>query len=155
MFLNGIARRWLRRSSPRARHRFWLRACALALSGGFAVWLFVPFWGLSGQFTGRGTDRRPSRLYGAPVVLEVGGRGDLDGTMRELNRLGYRAVATGALLPGDYRRTGDALAVYLRGFATPKGWVGAHSLEVGVRRGTVRALRAAGKSVPRAQLEPP
>ena len=130
-------------------------AGAIALSIAFAVWLFVPFWGLSGQFTGRGTDRRPSRLYGAPVILEVGGRGDLDGTMRELNRLGYRAVATGALLPGDYRRTGDALAVYLRGFATPKGWVGAHSLEVGVRRGTVRALRAAGKSVPRAQLEPP
>jgi penicillin-binding protein 1B len=130
-------------------------AGALALLIAFAVWLFVPFWGLAGQFAGRGADRRPSRLYGAPLVLEAGDRGDLDATVRELERLGYHAVATGALLPGDYRRTGDGLAVYLRAFPTPQGWVGAHSLEVRVRGGTVRALRAAGKSVPRAQLEPP
>ncbi len=120
-----------------------------------AAWLFAPFWGLSSQLGERASARRPSRLYGAPLVLQVGGRGDLDGAVRELRRLGYHLVASGPLLPGDYRRTGDSLAVYLRSFATPQGWVSPHSLEVRVKSGTVRALRAAGKDVQRAQLEPP
>jgi penicillin-binding protein 1B len=128
---------------------------AAAVLVGLGAWLFAPFWGLSGQFGGRAPDRRPSRLYGAPAVLETGGRGDLEATVRELERLGYRSVPSGALLPGDYRRSGDTLAVYLRAFPTPRGWVGPHSLEVRVRGGTVRALRAAGQAVERAQLEPP
>jgi len=128
---------------------------AVALLVAIAAWLFAPFWGLSGQFSGRAPDRRPSRLYGAPLLLQAGGRGDLDAVVRELKRLGYHAVAEGALLPGDYRRAGDGLAVYLRTFPTPQGFVGAHSLEVRVRGGIVRALRAAGQTVERAQLEPP
>ncbi len=128
---------------------------AMALLVGMAAWLFAPFWGLAGQFSGRAPDRRPSRLYGTAMVLQVGGRGDLDAMVHELGRLGYRAVASGALLPGDYRRGSGSLAVYLRAFPTPQGWVGPHSLEVAVRGGTVRALRAAGQSVERAQLEPP
>ena len=126
-----------------------------ALLIGLAAWLFAPFWGLSSQFGDRAAARRPSRLYGAPLVLQVGGRGDLDAAVRELRRLGYHAVEKGPLLPGDYRRSGDTLAVYQRRFPTPHGWVGAHSLEVKVRGGTVRALRAAGQVVRRAQLEPP
>ena len=128
---------------------------AAALLVALGAWLFAPFWGLSGQFGGRAPDRRPSRLFGAPTLLQVGGRVDLASAMHELDRLGYRAVPKGALLPGDYRRTGDSLAVYLRAFPTPRGWVGPHSLELRVRSGNVIALRAAGRSVERAQLEPP
>ncbi|HXT22478.1 MAG TPA: transglycosylase domain-containing protein, partial [Thermoanaerobaculia bacterium] len=138
--------------------RKWHLAVAIGVAlllVGLAFWLVAPFWGLSSQFGGRASDRRPSRLYGAPLVLQAGSRGDLDAAVRELRRLAYRAVPTGALLPGDYRRSGDTLAVYLRAFPTPQGWVGAHSLEVRVKGGVVRGLRAAGQMVSRAQLEPP
>jgi penicillin-binding protein 1B len=128
---------------------------AVALLIALAIWLFVPFWGLAGQFSGRAPNLRPSRLYGASLVLQAGGRGDLDAVVAELGRLGYRSVPTGALYPGEYRRTGDALAAYLRAFPTPSGWVGPHSLEVRARGGIVRGLRAAGRDVQRAQLEPP
>src|SRR4029450_1581815 len=91
---------------------------AVALAIAFAIWLFVPFWGLAGQFSGRAPNLRPSRLYGAPLILSTGARGDLDGVVAELGRLGYRSVPSGALLPGEYRRTGAALAASLRTFAT-------------------------------------
>jgi penicillin-binding protein 1B len=128
---------------------------AAALAVGLAAWLFAPFWELSGQFSGRAPDKRPSRLYGAPLVLQVGGRGDLEAITRELQRLGYRPAAAGMLMPGDYRRRADGVAAYLRTFPTGEGWASPHSLEVQVRGGLVRALRVAGRSAQRAQLEPP
>jgi penicillin-binding protein 1B len=138
--------------------RPWHLAVAIgsaALLVGLGAWLFAPFWGLSGQFGGRAADRRPSRLYGAPLVLRVGGAADMDTVVRELERLAYRPATGAALLPGDYRRHEGDLAVYLRGFPTPLGVAPPHSLELAIRSGVVRALRVAGQKVPRAQLEPP
>src|SRR5581483_75055 len=85
------------------------------------AWVFAPFWGLSGQFGGKLPDKRPSRLYGAPMVLRTGGAADLDAIVRELDRLAYRPATAPALFPGDYRRKGNDLAVYLRSFPTAEG----------------------------------
>jgi penicillin-binding protein 1B len=126
--------------------------CVLLL--GFAAWLIAPFWELSGQF-GRSPHRRPSRLYGAPIILGVGERASLDTLVKSLDGMGYRTAVGRRLLPGDYRRDDTTLAVYLRGFPTTQGWTGPHSLEVKVTGGRVRALRASGQTVERAQLEPP
>ena len=128
-------------------------AVALLLLLVAAAWLVAPFWELSSQL-GRGGGR-PSRLYGTPTVLGAGEAADLEAVARTLRGLGYSAADSGALLPGDYRRSGDTLAVYLRAFPTVRGWAKPHSLEVQVRGGRVRALRVTGKTVERAQLEPP
>ena len=149
------------RRGGRVRWQLELRRWHLAVAAGFgllllgaAIWLIAPFWELSGQF-GRSPTRRPSRLYGAPVVLEVGEKADLAGLVRTLGGLGYREVEKGRLLPGDFRRDGGTLAVYLRSFPTTQGWAGPHSLEVRTSGGRVRALKASGQEVERAQLEPP
>src|SRR3954468_7940334 len=92
-----------------------------ALVVGVAAWLFAPFWGLSGQFGGRAEVKRPSRLYGAPLVLRVGGATDLDTAVRELERLACRPASAPGLLPGDYRKREGQVDVYLRGFPTVQG----------------------------------
>lgn len=131
-----------------------------ALVIGFAIWIFLPFWQLSGQFADHAT-RQPSRLYGRSQLLSVDERFPADALAEELGELGYRRLGSdggggdGELPSGTYRRAGGAVTVHLRPFLTPNGPAGGELLTVSYRGVRIRSLTLGGEDVPSALLEPP
>jgi penicillin-binding protein 1B len=148
----------------RRRHKRWVwrvrpltltaGVVALVLLAGSSIWLLWPFWDMVGQLDDQ-PSHRPSRLYGAPLTLEVGAPVSLDAVEAALAEAGYRRVAEGRVLPGEYWRGGSSLGAHLRSYPTPRGFTPAHTLRIAAGEGRVRALDLAGREVQRAQLEPP
>ncbi|HVS02554.1 MAG TPA: PBP1A family penicillin-binding protein [Thermoanaerobaculia bacterium] len=135
------------------RRHLWAAGAVAAVGLALLVWLVWPFWSLAGQF-GRVPERHPSRMYSAPLVVETGAAMPLEEVLTHLQKVGYREVGEGELLPGELRRTGAGVAVYSRSFPTPRGWTGSHRLEIAFSAGRVASLTAAGKTLDAAQLEP-
>ncbi|HEU4525400.1 MAG TPA: transglycosylase domain-containing protein, partial [Gemmatimonadales bacterium] len=124
-----------------------------------AVWLVRPFWRLSSQFAEDGVDgleSQPSRLYGRPLALAVGGSLSRSEVLAELAALEYRAVKdNAALLPGSYRDGKDRLEVHLRSFPTPGGIHPGGPLLITFQGARVKTLSLGGQPLEGATLEPP
>ena len=133
-----------------------LVTAGLLFLGGFAVTGYL--WSLSRRFP-TAPFAQPSRLYGSATTLAPGQPLAAAEMVAELAAAGYREAgeeADGALPRGTYRRTGDGVAVQLRRFPTPEGPAGGGTrVEVSFKGDRVAAVRAAGRPVPAATLEPP
>ena len=119
------------------------------------IWLFLPFWQLSGQFADHGT-RQPSRLYGRSQLLSVEQRFPAATLIEELEELGYRPFdGAGSPPSGTFRRGDGTVLIHLRPFLTPNGPGGGQLLNVGYSGSRIRSLTLGGGEVPSALLEPP
>ncbi len=82
-------------------------------------------------------DRFPSRIYSSGLVLAPGGEIPQEGVEKQLKLLGYRKIRGRPENPGDFRRGGRTLEIFLRngdggGFTSP--------VRVTLRRGRVRSI---------------
>lgn len=135
---------------------------AVVLLVALAAWLFLPFWQLSGQF-GSAPTQQPSRLYGAPPVVEPGGEVTRERIVEHLRSQGYREVASTPPHSGTFRRDGGSLEIYRRVFPSPRGPVGGDLLRVGFRGRRVASLvrlhdgsdEVAAKELSGVWLDPP
>ncbi len=118
-----------------------------------ATWIAWPFWQLSTQFAAR-TEGEPSRLYGAPLRLEVGALGDAADVAATLESLGYRRVS-GSLSPGEFSSWRGKLDAVLRPFPDASGLNRGGMLEVRFDGARVAELTWRGEPVRAAALEPP
>jgi len=128
-----------------------LVAAALLFVAGFVAMGYL--WRLSRQFP-EAPFAQPSRLYGRAPQLAEGQPLAAADLADELEEQGYRKAA-GALQPGTYRRDGDRVAVHLRRFPTPEGWVGGVPVEARFKGSRVATVRVEGRRVKSAVLEPP
>ena len=120
----------------------------------FVLWLLRPFWRLSSQFAEH-AEAQPSRLYGQPLELRVGGPGTAADTIDELLSLEYRDAGEGALDPGTYRKSERGLAAYVRTYPTPTGVAGGRIVEISFGGRRVSGLWLDGAPVERLSLEAP
>ena len=103
------------------RPRRWLKATlALGLWGSLLIALFAVGYlmyldrTIVETFEGRRWSV-PAVVYAQPLELFPGAAISLRGMTRELERVGYRQTAN-ARAPGEFKRTGNTLAIYARAF---------------------------------------
>ncbi len=150
-----MAKRGARRSA-RSRRRWplgWIVALVAVGMLGLGAWLVRPFWLLSRQLAEREASE-PSRLYGAPLVLERGEAMSAWRLERELVALGYEE-AVGPPAPGGYRLDDGGGTIHVRRTPTPRGWRSAGRVAVELAGGRVSALRWEEQAVEEAFLEAP
>ncbi len=152
-------RRTARRGRDRGRDRArrWPRVLVilLLLAAGALGWLIWPFWQLSGQF-GTQPVKQPSRLYGAPAELRVGGRPAADALAAELESMGYRRLdASRSLAAGTFRFADGEITVFRRRFPAPEVSAGRDRLRVIFRDGVISGIEAEGVPLSSARLDPP
>ncbi|HDP90304.1 MAG TPA: penicillin-binding protein 1B, partial [Thioalkalivibrio sp.] len=142
-----------RRRPPSNWRRYALRMLALlaVLLAGYVAWLD---YSVRQHFEGKRWSL-PARVFARPLELHVGQGVSADALQRELELLHYRRV-TAPRAPGEYRREGDQLTLYTRGFGFAADTEPAHALSIVLREGQVVALRDAvsGRSVALARIEP-
>ncbi len=141
-----------RGGSPR-RRLLWTLGPLTAL--GVLFWLVWPFLQAGDRFA-EGSALRPSRLYGRPLEIRLGGASSAPALSRELEALGYAKVSGRQPRgPGEYRWLHSGVVAHLRSHATAAGWRDGGLLEVGLEHGRVASLRWRGDRVRAARLEPP
>jgi penicillin-binding protein 1B len=142
------------RDHPALRRTLLGIAATLAVGFVLVVWLLLPYLKTFGDI-GAGPGNAPSRLYGAPTVLEVGQETRVSRLAAELEALGYGSYEGDALPAGRFRAGDDSLAVRLRRRMTPEGPVPGQLLLVQIDRGRIEGLRVDGQPVEKAALETP
>ena len=102
------------------KKHFWRLAAAAGLVAAAAAMLTAYFAerGLARLAPGGLGVAFSTRIYSAPHELRSGAPADLPGLLERLARLDYRETRLPAA-PGEYRRQGAAVEVYLRGFRSP------------------------------------
>lgn len=128
----------------------------LLLAAGASHWLFAPVWNQLGEL-GASRFSQPTRLFGQPLVMQVGAPLDTGMLVATLQRQGYRpARSSGPPATGRYRLDrGQWLAVGLRAMPTPGGVLPPRRVEARLAGGRLVSLRVDGQSVASAALEPP
>ncbi|MEO1082738.1 MAG: transglycosylase domain-containing protein, partial [Acidobacteriota bacterium] len=141
---------------PWYRHRWpWALAAVVAAT---AVWLFIPFWRLSGQFQTE-PSRQPSRLYARPEVIEPGRAMTAADLASSLEAVGYRRdgdlSTAGTFRGGAVREGEEALELRRRRFASPRGMVGGDALLVRFQNGRIAEVVRDGRKLAGVWLDPP
>ncbi|MEO1365569.1 MAG: transglycosylase domain-containing protein, partial [Acidobacteriota bacterium] len=141
---------------PWYRYRWpWILAAVVAAAG---VWLFLPFWRLSGQFEAQ-PSRQPSRLYARPEVIEPGRAMAAADLASSLEAVGYRRdgelSTAGTFRVGAVRGGEEAIELRRRRFASPRGAVGGDTLLVRFRAGRVAEVVRDGQKLAGVWLDPP
>ena len=141
---------------PRARRGFWRSLAAIAL-----VAMAVALVALDRRVVEGFRDERwrhPVRVYAAPTVLRPGLDVDAFGLDRELAVRGYRAVGSGELEPGTYRRDAASLELFAQATpgASPADARPAERIRLDLGGTRIREIRRAGSGEPLAEvaLEP-
>ena len=105
------------------------------------------------QFEGRRWTL-PARVYAQPIELYVGQPLSASRMAEELERLGYLSQAK-IDRPGQYRRRGDRIEVYVRAFRFSDEMQPARLLRLGWSGGVLTSLSdSAGREVPVYRLDP-
>jgi penicillin-binding protein 1B len=142
------------RAHPVQRRALLGIAAVLIVGLGILGWLLSPYLQSFGDI-GAGPGNAPSRLYGAPTVLELGQRARVSRLAAELETLGYHAYEGEALPAGRFRAGENSLAVRLRRRMTPEGPIPGQLLLVRLDDGRIAELRVDGQPVQAAALEAP
>lgn len=148
-------RRSTRTQRGRKQPRRWGRRLLLIfvpLTAAILFWLLLPFWQLSGQF-GSHPIKQPSRLYGAPLELRLGGAWTAESLTAVLEARRYSR--TSDLVPGTFAQRGDDFIIYRRNFLTANGEVGNDRLALRLSGSRVQEMELDGRSVGAAWLDPP
>jgi penicillin-binding protein 1B len=97
----------------------------------------------------------PTRIFTDVAPLRPGMAWTADGLEAKLRRLGYRQT-DGIEQPGEYRRDGSELEIFLRGFEHPVGSPEGERVRVTISGGEIETLARAptGESIGSASLEP-
>jgi len=98
----------------------------------------------------------PSKVYSTALVLSPGERMATEWLVGRLDRSGYARSAASPSRPGQYRVTGDELAVYLRSFASSKALVPERHVRIRISSAQriIAISEADGRRLPRVTLEP-
>ena len=150
-----MARKRKRRGGG-ARAKWIRRLILLVLVAGVGVlaWLVLPFLQATDQFTDRPV-KQPSRLYGEPVLLEVGRSASSGRLVEDLEAMGYRRIGDREPARGQYRLRTGALSIHLRSFPTPWGWNSGGMVEARWSGQRLSGLTWRGEEIRRISLEPP
>ena len=143
------------------RPRRWLKATlALGLWGSLLIALFAVGYlmyldrTIVETFEGRRWSV-PAVVYAQPLELFPGAAISLRGMTRELERVGYRQTAN-ARAPGEFKRTGNTLAIYARAFRFMERSRSSQLLELQFDNGRISEIvNQAGQPVPLVRLDPP
>lgn len=132
----------------------WTGVIVLVVSVAVGAWLFRPFWQLSGQFKTHPV-QQPSRLYGAPPVLEPGADFPADDVARHLLEQGYVELTTQPTVPGFFHRDGATINIYRRVFPSPRGRVGGDRIQVRFAGRRIDEVLRDGRELAGVWLDPP
>lgn len=143
-----------RRPGKRPRRLRVALALALVLFVFAAALLLHAYVSVTSRFDGR-LWAIPSRIFSDVLALTPGERLSEEDVERRLERCGYARTTEAPARPGQFRRSGVALQVFLRGFSSPTDVAEARRLDLEFRDGYLVSLRdAAGRPLRRAVLEP-
>ena len=96
----------------------------------------------------------PAVIYAQPLELFPGAPHSLASITRELNRLGYEALAN-LSAPGSYKRTGDRLEIHLRAFHFMERQRNSQRIELTFDGGSISSVHdQSGRPVPLVRLDP-
>jgi penicillin-binding protein 1B len=84
----------------------------------------------------------PTRIFTDVAPIRPGASWSADGLEAKLRRLGYRATDSIGQ-PGEYRREGSELEIYLRGFEHPVASPEAERVSVTISEGEIETLARA------------
>ncbi len=99
--------------------------------------------------------KTPATIYSAPLTLVAGSEAGPGAIAARLDRCGYARTTSGPIRPGQYRRRGATVEIYLRPFGGPAGEATARRIEVRFSGERVAAVRdAAGTATGPVRLEP-
>lgn len=146
-----------RKQGSGPRRRAWIRlgvATAGVLLVAVALWIAWPFWHLAGQFADRPL-HQPSRLYGAPLVLEVGDPAAVGTLRRRLEGEGYLDSGERLPAPRQFQATWDTLRVHTPSTPTASGWRPAGMAAIRFSGGVVAELTWQDQPAARLELEAP
>ncbi len=153
-----LAQRRRNRRDRRGRSRFRPWRILLAASVVAAVALTLGAVYLRAEVEGRFEGRlwsEPGRVYSDVLRLSPDEPAPVEALLQRLDRSGYAAVAEEPARPGQYRRRGTRVELYLREFESPLGSTTAGRVDVEIRGERVRFLEdARGAAVRRALIEP-
>lgn len=127
---------------------------------GFAIGFVVPYTlALDHRVKTRVTEiefTQPTRVYGAPQLLEAGVPMNKATLVLELQMAGYTEAAHVAQVPGTYSVDGDKFTIASRGYMDPLGGELPRRVRVTLGSGTVRSLLdlTAGKPLRKTHLDP-
>ncbi|MDM3870492.1 penicillin-binding protein 1B [Porticoccus sp. W117] len=155
---NTIRSKKFRGKSAQRKRGFWGAFWRLAWKG--ALWflvLLIPVtlvldFMVRAKFEGSKW-ALPAHVYSRALDLYEGLQLDATELVWELDKLGYRASAT-LSAPGQYRRSGNRVEFYSRGFRFWDSDEPAQRLQVRFDGDQVSGLRASGESAAVARLEP-
>ncbi|MFO1405953.1 MAG: penicillin-binding protein 1B [Steroidobacteraceae bacterium] len=140
-------------TATRRRLRRVLAIGALVAFVAVVVFVAVLDHRVTRQFEGRRWTL-PARVYAQPIELYVGQAITAARMAEELERLGYLEQSK-IDRPGQYRRRGERIDVYVRAFRFSDEMQPARLLALGFSGGTVTSLRdGAGRDVPVYRLDP-
>ncbi|RMF15817.1 MAG: penicillin-binding protein 1B [Gammaproteobacteria bacterium] len=141
-----------RRAAPPPKKRasvrrlFWrLMAVAAVVITVWVVWLDVT---VRSHFEGRRW-QVPARIFASAPLLYEGAPASVQGLVRHLKELGYRAGDLSR--PGSFLQTGNQLKIHLRPFQFEDGAVPARHVSIEVANGAISHLESRGPVV---RLEP-
>lgn len=96
----------------------------------------------------------PSRIYGAPFVVEAGDAIAAEPLARRLDRAGYARVTGTPERPGQYRYSPSMLEVFPRPFPGGASTPHASALRLRFDGGTLESIRAGSRAIRELELEP-
>lgn len=147
------ARRIIARAWPFAR---W----PILIGIGFAIGFVVPYTlALDHRVRTRVSEiefTQPTRVYGAPQLLEAGVPMNKATLVLELQMAGYTEAAHAAQVPGTYSVDGDRFTIASRGYMDPLGGELPRRVRVSLGSGTVQSVfdLTAGKPLRKTHLDP-
>ncbi|MBN8735238.1 MAG: penicillin-binding protein 1B [Xanthomonadales bacterium] len=127
---------------------------------GFAIGFVVPYTlALDHRVKTRVAEiefTQPTRVYGAPQLLEAGVPMNKATLALELQMAGYTEAAHVAQVPGTYSVDGDKFTIASRGYMDPLGGELPRRVRVTLGSGTIRSLfdLTAGKPLRKTHLDP-
>src|SRR5882672_9597696 len=138
----------------RSRRRRWVIGLGVPLAVAAAILVLAVFTQITLTFEGR-LWTLPARVYSARLHLVTGQTVDAGAFVARLDRCGYARVDTSPSKPGQYRRRGSGVDLFVRGFAAGDSPVAARRVTLSFDRDSIASMRdERGRPLASLDLEP-